>query len=141
MSKGLGSSESSIGRANRAGGSEDGAVSVEHHEGGILICQPAERRERHHPISSDYNETPKPVPNPRQAGFPTSGTDSVSKDEVTPIHEYSDPISEEGHDSMSWGERTRTVLVRIARLGELMYGLRSCHGSSCLLWWSGLAVC
>jgi hypothetical protein len=44
MSKGLGSSESSIGRANRAGRDEHGAVSVEHQEGGILIRQPAERR-------------------------------------------------------------------------------------------------
>jgi hypothetical protein len=37
MSEGLGSSESSVGRADRSGRGKHGAVSVKHDEGGILI--------------------------------------------------------------------------------------------------------
>jgi hypothetical protein len=54
MGEGLGSPQPSIGRADRPGRGKHGAVSVKHDEGGILIRQPAERRERHHPISPDH---------------------------------------------------------------------------------------
>jgi hypothetical protein len=44
MGKGLSASQSSVRWADRAGRGENRAVSFEHHEGGILIGQPAERR-------------------------------------------------------------------------------------------------
>jgi hypothetical protein len=54
MGEGLGSPESSIGRADRSGRSKHGAVTVKHDEGSALIGEPAERRKRYESISPDY---------------------------------------------------------------------------------------
>jgi hypothetical protein len=55
MSKSLGASEPSIGRADRPGRGEHRAVSIQHDKGRILIRQPAERRERHQPVCPDHD--------------------------------------------------------------------------------------
>jgi hypothetical protein len=55
MGKGLGTSEPSIGRADRPGRSEHRALSIQHDEGRILIGQPAECCKRNHPVSPDHD--------------------------------------------------------------------------------------
>jgi hypothetical protein len=54
MGEGLGASQPSVGRADRTSRDEHRAVSVKHDESSVLIRQPAERRERYHPISPDH---------------------------------------------------------------------------------------
>jgi hypothetical protein len=55
MGKGLSASQPSVGRANRAGRREHGAIPIKHDERSILIGQPAERCERYHPIGADHD--------------------------------------------------------------------------------------
>jgi hypothetical protein len=45
-------------------------------------------------------------------------------------------VAEEGYDSALRPNGDEIAVLRILR-----YGLRSCHWSSSLLWWLGLAVC
>jgi hypothetical protein len=46
----LGASQPGIGRAHWPGDSEHLSVTFQHHECGLLIGQPTERRKRHEPI-------------------------------------------------------------------------------------------
>jgi hypothetical protein len=50
---------------NKAYRTEHGAVPVEHDESSILLGEPAKGRERNHSFGTNYNETPKSMPNPR----------------------------------------------------------------------------
>jgi len=77
------------------------------------------------------------MPDAREARFAAGSADPILYYQVTAIHAHRDPVTEECHNSMSWGERTQYLCAGFARLGELMYGLRSCHWRSYLLWWSG----
>src|SRR5712691_3636255 len=106
MGEGLSASQPSVGRADRTGRGEHGAVSVKHDEGGVLIGEPAERRERHHAIGSDYNETPKTMPNAREWGFSAGDSDPIPKYQVTAINVYFDSVSEQSHNALSWRKRT-----------------------------------
>jgi hypothetical protein len=69
ISKRLGTPQSSIGRAYRAGHSKHRAVPFEHHECGVLIGEPAERCQRNETIRADYYETAKAMTNPGKTGF------------------------------------------------------------------------
>jgi len=77
MCKGLCATQASIGWADRPSRNKYGAVAFEHGERCALIREPAKCCERDESISPNHNETPKAMPNPWQAGFPASSTDSV----------------------------------------------------------------
>ncbi|MFZ0213372.1 MAG: hypothetical protein WAL55_11725 [Candidatus Acidiferrales bacterium] len=124
MGKGLGASQSSIGRSNWAGCGEHGAVAIKHHEGCVLVGQPAKRSERNKSIGADDNETAQSMTYARQAGFAPSRTDAVVDGKVSAINVDFNAVTEERYNSV-----LRHNWCEIAVLEILRYGLRSCHWS------------
>jgi hypothetical protein len=80
MSKSLGAPESGVGSPDGTRRRNHRTVSVKHHEGCILVGQPAEGRQRDEAISSDHDQSPKPVTNARKTGCAAVVADAVLKD-------------------------------------------------------------
>jgi len=59
-----------------------------------LIGQPAKRRERHHPIRPDHNETAKAMSYTWQSGFVSDSTDPVLNNQVSAINMDLDAVAE-----------------------------------------------
>jgi hypothetical protein len=55
LGEGLCSPKSSVGRSHGSGYRENLSDSVEHYKRGVLISQPAKRRERNKPIGTDHD--------------------------------------------------------------------------------------
>jgi hypothetical protein len=105
--KGLGAPEPGIGRADWPCCREHGAAPVKHHEAGILVSQPAERRKRHHPVSADHDQTPEAVPYAGKGCFAAGRANPIFKNQVTTIHTHLDSVAKEGHNTMSWSQICR----------------------------------
>jgi hypothetical protein len=81
----LSTSQPGIRRANRPGRGEHSTVALQHDEGCVLVCQPAESGQRNHSVGADHDETAKAVSDAWQASVAAVGTDAVVNCQVTSI--------------------------------------------------------
>jgi hypothetical protein len=99
VGEGLSASQPSVGRADRAGRGKHGAVSVKHHEGSVLVGQPAESLKGDEAVAPDYHQPAQPVAHARQADGPALICYAVMREQVARVYLDTDAIAAQNQNA------------------------------------------
>src|SRR5579872_3065988 len=77
-----------IGRAHRPSGSQHGAIALQHHECSVLVCQPAERRQRDESVITNNHKTAQSVLDARETCSAPIYADAILANQMAALDSY-----------------------------------------------------